>query len=143
MMVFNGFLNSIIVFSVIVLCLIDSFIIKPYLSKQEKVIAYKENEIFKAKDLDTFKRNFLVVNAMSDKYAKKVMLFKALKFTLIGIAVCFVLCFSKQFETIGVLFYFTISMCLERGITTLFEIAENQKENNLAKAKLNNLINRN
>lgn len=143
MMVFNGLLNAIIVFAVIILCLIDSFIIKPYLAQEEKEIARKETLIFKSDNLGVFRENFTLVNKLTTRYARKVMLFKSLKLILMAVTAGLVLYFSGYFEAINILFYVTISMCLERGMTALFEIAENQKENNLARAKLNNLITRN
>lgn len=143
MLVFNGLLNAIIVFVVIILCLIDSFIVKPFLAKEEKEIARKESFIFKSDNLKLFKENFTHINKMTNRYARKVMLFKSLKLAIMVLTAGIVLYFSGYFGAINVLFYSTISMCLERGMTALFEVAENQKKNNLAKAKLNNLINRN
>ena len=143
MMIFNGLLNIIPVCVVIGACLLETFVFSPYLIKKERVIAEKELNIAKSKDVEEFKSSFLLVNSMSSEYAKAAFLFKILKIVMIVLSVGIVLYISKEMSITNLLFYTMISLYLEKGINDLFQIASNRKQNDLAKVKLNNLIDSN
>lgn len=140
MMIFNGLQHSITVFLVIALCLFDSLIIKPYLSKKEYVISKMELDINKSTSIDAFKNNFSSIVKSSNAFGKEIYLIKSLKNVLIVLCVSAVLLFSKQISVITILFYTMVSLYLSNGVTSLFDNSLNEKQKRLAKAKFNNLM---
>ena len=139
LMVFNGYWNSIIVFAIIVLTILDSVILKPIFSKKERFIYEKEKELCNAKTNSEFQSSYSDIKKLSNKYAY-LQYFKSI-FILIFIllTIFVVLKVTNIVSLTSLLFYFMISLYLKKSISIIFEVQSKRRAKDLLKAKLNNL----
>lgn len=137
--IFNGYWNAIIVFVIIFITLIDSLILKPYFFKKDRHISEEERKLDNAKGIDEFKTIYKNIKFLSNKYAygiyfKKVTIISIILFTVYG-----VISLTSGGSLISILFYFMISLQLQKAIADLFEIQSKKKLTNIYKVRLNNL----
>lgn len=137
--IFNGYWNAIIVFVIILLSLIETFVTKPIFAKKDKKIALEEKKLSKVKSYIEFKEGFKKIKRASNKFAYLSTLKTIIYYSIILLTVFIVLSFTKNMSLVSLVFYFMISLILDKTINSIFEFQSKERDRKLIKAKLNNL----
>lgn len=139
LMVFNGYWNAIIVFTIIILTIVDSVVLKPFFNKKERYICEKEKELCNAKTNSEFQSVYAKIKKLSNKYAY-FQYFKSVSILILILLTVFVILkLTNTISLTSLLFYFMISLYLKKSISIIFEVQSKRRAKDLLKAKLNNL----
>lgn len=135
--------NIFLIIVPLMLAFLDSFYLKPYLKKNEEVVARSEKSLMKSDNVEQFKQGEYELHEKTYQYGKLILIKKYTFIALMLIATCALMIANQQFSIPYIVFYLCIEFALYTNLNTLFSFSIQKRKYLQTKVALNNIIHQN